>query len=203
MKFQIIVAALLVATASIAAATDFDSGLAAFDRGDYAAALQEFRPLAKGGHAGAQNYVGRMYNEGLGLAADSREAAKWYRRSAEQGLVRAQVELGSMSEHGRGVVRDHTSAAAWFRREAEQGDAEAQVKLAHMYAEGEGVPRDAVQALAWIVPVVLRDDFGAKEMLEDIRMFLTEDQMAEARERSSQLVDRLGHRGMDTPKRRG
>ena len=82
-----------------------------------------------------------------------------------------------MYEHGRGIARDHTSAAAWFRREAEQGDAEAPVKLAHKYAEGEGVPRDAVQALAWIVPVVLRDDFGAKEILEDIRMFLTEDQM--------------------------
>ena len=41
---QFIVAALLVATASVAAAADFDSGRAAFDRGDYAAALQGIPP---------------------------------------------------------------------------------------------------------------------------------------------------------------
>ena len=41
-------------------------GAAAYQRGDYATALREWRPLAKQGNANAQFFLGVMYGKGLG-----------------------------------------------------------------------------------------------------------------------------------------
>jgi len=43
---------------------DYDDALAAYDRGDYATALQEFRPLAEQGHADAQSQLQILYEMG-------------------------------------------------------------------------------------------------------------------------------------------
>ena len=45
---------------------DFNAGVAAYKRGDYATALREWRPLAKQGNANAQFFLGVMYGKGLG-----------------------------------------------------------------------------------------------------------------------------------------
>ncbi|MBM3508219.1 MAG: SEL1-like repeat protein, partial [Alphaproteobacteria bacterium] len=81
----VILAALLLALP--AAGQDFDKGLEAYGRGDYAAALKEWRPLAEQGDAIAQALLGFMYAEGQGVPQDHAEAVKWYRRAAEQGDV--------------------------------------------------------------------------------------------------------------------
>ncbi len=57
------VALLIVVTASQAWA-DFKAGMEAYERGDYATALTEFRPLAQQGNAGAQFNLGQMYRKG-------------------------------------------------------------------------------------------------------------------------------------------
>ncbi len=44
----------------------FDEGMAAYQRGDYATAIREWRPLAEQGHAEAQYNLGLMYDIGLG-----------------------------------------------------------------------------------------------------------------------------------------
>jgi uncharacterized protein len=43
-----------------AARADFQDGMDAYDRGDYATAVQEWRPLAEQGVARAQNNLGIM-----------------------------------------------------------------------------------------------------------------------------------------------
>ncbi len=40
--------------------SDFQAGLGAYNRGDYATALKEFQPLAGQGHAEAQFHLGAM-----------------------------------------------------------------------------------------------------------------------------------------------
>ncbi len=72
----------------------FLEGVAAYERGDYAMALREFRPLAEQGYAGAQNNLGLMYARGRGVPQDYAAAVKWYRKAAEQGYVEAQHNLG-------------------------------------------------------------------------------------------------------------
>ena len=64
---------------------------AAFDRHDYAAALQLCRPLAEQGDVRAQTSLGGMYYNGQGVQRDYAEATKWVRKAAERGYAPAQA----------------------------------------------------------------------------------------------------------------
>ena len=143
----VILAALLLALP--AAGQDYDKGVAAYGRGDYATALKEWRPLAEQGNAIAQHNLGVMYDKGQGVPHDHAEAVKWYRRAAEQGHAKAQTNLGNYYLGGHGVPQDFAEAVKWFRRAAEQGRVYAQGQLADIYSEVEGFPRDYVQAHLW------------------------------------------------------
>ncbi len=127
--------ALALALATPVAAQDYIAGLEAYESGDYAAALREFRPLADQGHAEAQAMLGIMYFEGWGVPKDDAEAVKWYRKAAEQGHARAQTNLGYMYEEGLGVAQDYAQAHMWWSLSARQGDRDA--ARARNFVEGE------------------------------------------------------------------
>ena len=129
MRIVVAAAVLLVALAAPAWA-DFDEGMAAYKRGDYATALREWRPLAEQGDAMAQNNLGTMYDEGKGtmddegkgVPQDYAQAVKWYKKAAEQNHAKAQSNLGVMYGNGRGVLRDYVQAHMWFNLAATQGN---------------------------------------------------------------------------------
>ena len=52
---------------------DWDDGVAAYERGDYATARKEIRPLADRGHADAQHALGVMYDLGNGVPEKPRQ----------------------------------------------------------------------------------------------------------------------------------
>ena len=130
----LLVPALVMALAAPARA-DFDRGAAAAIKGDFAAALAEFRPLAEAGHAKAQNNLGIMYQYGHGVAADLAEAQRWYRKAAEQGLAQASYNLGLLHIGGEGVPRDYVQAYLWLSLAAEAGDESAGDRLARLGGE--------------------------------------------------------------------
>lgn len=150
MKRFALAAIMLAGLAAPAWATHLDAGLAAYERGDYATALREWKPLAKQGDADAQYNLGLVYSRGNGVPRDDAEAAKWYRKAAEQGFAAAQFNLGVMYSNGKGVPRDGAEAAKWYRKAAEQGYASAQFNLGRMYKHGNGgLDKSYVQALKW------------------------------------------------------
>ncbi len=101
-------------------AADLEAGLEAYDRGDYATALKEWRPLAEQGHATAQFALGAMYSSGQHVPQDYAEAVKWYRLAAEQGQADAQHDLGLMYYFGHGVPQDYVQAHMWYSLAAER-----------------------------------------------------------------------------------
>jgi TPR repeat protein len=109
--------------AAIAGAADFAAGLAAYQKGDYAAALKEWRPLAEQGGAAAEFNLGLMYLEGQGLPQDYALAAAWFNKSAEQDYAKAQYNLGALYGAGKGVRRDYVQAYKWLNLCAAKGDA--------------------------------------------------------------------------------
>ncbi len=116
------IVAVALSVASPVAAQDFDTGHEAYQRGDYAAALDEWRPLADQGNPKAQNGLSHMYRNGLGVPQDHAEAAKWVRMAAEQGHILAQFGLGLMYAEGQGVAQDYVQALMWWSLAASQGD---------------------------------------------------------------------------------
>ncbi len=77
--------ALLLASIGISYA-DFDAGVAAYDRQDYATVLREFRPLAEQGIAEAQFNLGGMYINGEGVPQDNIRAYMWANLAASNGM---------------------------------------------------------------------------------------------------------------------
>ena len=149
---RIILAALvgvLVSGPVSLAVAGFDEGVAAYERGDYATAVKEFRAVAEQGAPDAQYNLGFMYEDGTGVVQDYKEAVKWYRKAADRGHTSAQYNLGFMYDGGKGVVQDYKEAIKWYRTAAEQGHAKAQFKLGVMYGYGRGVIQDYVQAHTW------------------------------------------------------
>jgi hypothetical protein len=70
---------LLLASGALA---DFESGCAAFERGDCAAAPREWAPLAEQGHPQAQFRLGCLYTFGQGVPEDHAQALRLYRMAA-------------------------------------------------------------------------------------------------------------------------
>ncbi len=93
---------------------DFEKGVAANERADYAAAFEAWRAAADQGDARAQNHLGLMYQTGRGVPQDAGAAARWFRRAAELGHVDAQNSLGNFYAAGRGVSQDDVLALKWL-----------------------------------------------------------------------------------------
>ncbi len=98
------------------------TGMEAYDNGDYATALKEWRTLAEQGDALAQTNLGVLYAKGEGVPQDDEQAAKWFRLAAEQGNGNAQFNLGLLHDKGQGVPQDDVQAHMWFNLAAVQGN---------------------------------------------------------------------------------
>ena len=166
-------------------AADFQAGVEAYQRGDYAAAIREWLPLAEQGNAAAQFKLALFYDRGWGVPEDDAEAVKWYRKAAEQGDVLAQYFSGLMYANGRGAPEDDAEAVKWYRRAAEQGLAAAQAALGVMYATGRGVPEDDVQAYAWF-NIAVAQGVEAEGNKKRIAESMTREQRAQAQELARQ-----------------
>ncbi|MGF1528048.1 MAG: tetratricopeptide repeat protein, partial [Candidatus Competibacterales bacterium] len=107
---------------ALAQETDFQTGVDAYHRGEYAAAFEVFQTLANRGHIDAQNNLGVLYQTGRGTPPDPLQAARWYRLAAQRGHADAQGNLAALYVQGLGVEKDLLRAYAWFNRAALQGD---------------------------------------------------------------------------------
>ncbi len=141
---------LALALFGAAMAGPFEDGEAAYQKGDYAAAGNYWRPLADQGNAEAQNGLGSMYQLGHGVPQNDAQAVAWYRKAADQGETEAQTNLGWMYQLGHGAPQNDAQAVAWYRKAADQGETEAQFNLGLMYAHGRGAPQDYVKAHMWL-----------------------------------------------------
>ena len=63
----------------------------AYDRADYQSALAVWLPLASEGDAVAQNYVGEIYEKGLGADKNYQQAAFWYQKAADNDNARSMM----------------------------------------------------------------------------------------------------------------
>ena len=116
--------AVLLGSVGTSWGADFQKGVAAYDSGDFATALREWRPLAEKGDADAQFNLGVMYSKGQGVPQDYKTAVKWYTLAAEQGVASAQTNLGWMYDKGYGVKQDNVYAHMWGNIAASNGHEE-------------------------------------------------------------------------------
>ncbi len=147
---------------------DFQKGLAAYNKKDYATAINEWAALAAEGNATAQLNLGIMYAKGEGVPQDDKSSVKWLRRAAESGNAVAQVNLGFMYQYGKGITKNEVEAFKWYRFAAEQGNIEGQVNLGLMYRSGKGVGQDYVLSHMWWSIAASEGDLDARDRKNNI-----------------------------------
>ncbi len=159
---------LAVPLVSLPAQAAFQDGVAAYSRGDHAAAAEIWREDASTGDPAAQRNLGLLYLNGQGVPKDEAAAAEWFRRSADQGFPRAAANLADLYLRGIGVPRNPEKAVALFRRAAESGLPEAQHNLGVLIESGFGVEKDLEQARAWYQRAAAGGHAAARERLAQL-----------------------------------
>ena len=126
---------------------EYQAGVAAYEDGDYATAIEKLQPLAEQGHAEAQFTLGLSYEKN----GDSDTAYEWILKAAEQNHPEAQFQFGKMHyDEGYGWDVAEKEAVKWVRKAAEQGHADAQSLLGLMYYQGRGVEKNKKEAKKWV-----------------------------------------------------
>ncbi|HYD43847.1 MAG TPA: SEL1-like repeat protein, partial [Phenylobacterium sp.] len=137
-------------------------------------ALADLRRAANLGHAPAQFYLARIYDEGTnGVARDAEQARVWTERAARGGSRQAMHNLALNYYEGSGRTRDPGAAAQWFRRAADAGLVDSQYNLGRLYESGVGVTQNAAEAYKWYLIAARSGDGDARASASRVRDTLT------------------------------
>jgi uncharacterized protein len=109
---------------------------------------------------------------------------------AEAGDPKAQNNIGFMFRKGRGTQINEGTAIYWYSRSAAQGFAEAMTNLGYMYDEGRTVEQDLVVSYMWFSLAADRGRQGAAGHLEVLETYLTPEEVAEAKRRAADWVEK-------------
>lgn len=102
---------------------------------------------ANKGCAKAQVKLAEIYDEGLGVTHDFREALRYYSLSALQGDLKAQLVVAKCISQGLYVDQDHEAAVIVYKYLADHFHyPEAQYLLAKHYENGVGIGQDLKEA---------------------------------------------------------
>lgn len=81
---------------------------------DFAKARQYHLQAAMGGERRSMMDLGTIHENGLGVTADIKEAARWYEWSAKYGYAPAQQNFATLLDSGEGGRKDEVEAYMYF-----------------------------------------------------------------------------------------
>lgn len=151
------------------ASADVSTGIDAYQRGNFQAALVEFKRAAKKNNHLAQYNLGLMHFYGHGVKTNVKEAVRWLDLSATQGNADAQLLLGVILGYGLGGVgSDERAAIRLLYPLAEKGVPQAQFYVAVSYKSGKGLRQDYDEAIKWLRLSADQHFTAALELLADL-----------------------------------
>lgn len=119
----------------------FDSGVAAYDAGDYPTAFRLWSSIDDDDVAAMRN-VGIMLRKGQGVPKNPKAAEDMFERAADAGLPTAMADLADMLLKGEAGPPDPERALPLLQAAASANHPVAQYELGQMYETGQLVPRD-------------------------------------------------------------
>jgi hypothetical protein len=122
---------------------DYQAGLDAYNSGDYATAMAEWKEVASRQperenlaiYRESLYAIGMLYWQGEGVEQDFGVSVVWLKQAADINHPGAQAKLGYLYSTGQGVPRNDTEALKWFEMAAAQGDPDALHNLEILRAE--------------------------------------------------------------------
>jgi len=163
-------AALLLAVP--APAQTVRSGIEAWQKGDHAAAVAVWTPLAVRGDADAAFNLGQAYRLGKGVAIDLGRAYQYLEQAARSGHIDAAATLGIlMFQNG-----NRTGAMRWIKLAANNGEPRSLLLYGVALYNGDGIAPDPVSGYAYVSRAAAQSLANAKETLADMDAAMPLDQ---------------------------
>ena len=186
---------------AVPAGADVKKGVDAWSRGDYKAALDEWRPLAAAGDADAQFNMGQAYKLGRGVPVDQALSTEWYRKAAVQGHAQA------IDNYGLALFQDGKKAEAvpWLEKSVARGEKRTQLVLGTMLFNADGVPKDWTRAYALVTRSSQQGLAQASQTLAQMDQYIPEAQrqqglvLARKYETDARALAVTGPRAVDVP----
>ena len=146
------------------------AGIEAWQRADYASAVEIWRPFAEKGDADAEFNLGQAYRLGRGVPLDLGAAKMWFWRAANAGHLDAETTLGLLLfQNG-----DQAGGLKWLKRAADQGEPRALLVYGTALYNGDGVTRDRLLGYAYVSRAAAQGLAPAKDTLEQLDNLMPE-----------------------------
>jgi len=111
--------------------------------------------------------------------------------AAKKGNANAQFKLGIFRYTGCGLPQDTSKAVRWFHMAAKRGHIEAQVYLGRSHFSERGVYKNIESAYAWFDQSAMNGCEKAKNWQATISQQMTPEELAEGRQLSLELAERI------------
>jgi uncharacterized protein len=130
-------------------------------------ALMELEMAAAHGDAEAQNRIGLMHHQGMGVAKNHTQSFKWFMRAAKNGSSAGMNNVGFAYQRGDGVRKNEKLAFKWTWRAAHSENAtlDAINHLGFLYQNGIGTAKNPSRAADMYMIAARSGNFNAMNRL--------------------------------------
>lgn len=135
---------------SMGQSCDEETGVRCFKKQQYSTAVPYLQRAAKAGSARAQDYLGYMYECGLGVEKNYKIAMNLYTKAEAAGYGPGIVSIGRLYEKGLGVKESSEKAFAYYKKAADIGCAEGEYQTGLCYRYGYGTTKNVESAFKYI-----------------------------------------------------
>jgi len=120
----------------------YEDASRAYDKKDFSMALSLYTQSAEQGHKDAQFQLGKMYEEGKGIDADSDQAILWYQKAVQSGHKLAEHNLNKLYFK----TKHHSLAYEWYIKHKGHNSPYFVYALGVVFEIGKEVERDYAKA---------------------------------------------------------
>jgi uncharacterized protein len=182
-RLALMAAAAIALCGPAARAQDVQTGIGAWQQGDYPRAVAAWRPLAEAGNADAQFNLGQAYRLGRGVPQDVAQAEHWFELAARQRHEQAGASLGLLLfQNGRA-----REAMPWIQAAAMRGDPRTQYVFGTALFNGDIVRRDLPRAYAMMSVAAAQGFPQARTQLAEMERQLSAEDQARGRQIAAEM----------------
>jgi TPR repeat protein len=129
-------------------------------------ATRLFESAAEVGNPEAEEKLGLLYLNGIGVERDVLQARHLFEKASEAGYTKAFRRIGETYEYA--IPPDYNQARKWYEKGVASRDASSSRDIGLLYSSGEGVTRDFAQARIWFERGATAEDTYAMTLLGEL-----------------------------------
>ncbi len=139
-----------------------------YEKGDYAAIYGLGHAMGERSSADAYFALGTLYQLGLGVKKNPKEASRWFEKAAFQDHAPAQYNLGVNYIEQNSDTKLIEAGANWIKIAARQGLVEAVFAMSVLYHHGVGVEKNEAEHAKWLEMAIAKDYARSHTFMADL-----------------------------------